>query len=48
MFRTVPGVREWAVKDYYVGDKGFGGKCRHGSGIRASSWADVSLSVMVV
>jgi hypothetical protein len=48
LFRAVPGVREWIVKDWFVGDKGFGGKCRLGSGIRASSWADISLSVMVV
>ena len=48
MFRTVPGVREWAVKDYYVGDKGFGGECRLWSGISPSSWAEISLSVMVV
>jgi hypothetical protein len=48
LFRTVPGVRGLIVKDYFVGDKGFGGKCRLWSGIRASSWADISLSVMVV
>ena len=44
----MPGGKESIEKGWFVGDRGSGGKWYRGSGMRACSWADISVFTMVV